>query len=59
MQKFCQMGLVFFGLFVVTGCGPSTPTPPSEEKIKEMNAAMDADMKSMTGNMPKKPGGGK
>ena len=59
MQKFCQMGLVCFGLFLVTGCGPSKPTPPSEEKIKEMNSAMDADMKSMMGNVTKKPGGGK
>lgn len=59
MQKFCQMGLVCFGLFLVTGCGPSKPTPPSEEKIKELNAKMDADMKSMMGNIPKKPGSAK
>jgi hypothetical protein len=57
MQKFCQFGLVCFGLFLVTGCGPSSSAPPTEEKIKELNSKMDADMKSMSGSITKKPGG--
>ncbi len=56
MQKFCLYGLVCLGLFVVTGCGPSTPTQPSEEKVKELNTAMDTSMKEMTKGISKTPG---
>ncbi len=55
MQKICRYGLVCFGLFIVTGCGPSKPSAPSEEKIKELNTAMESDMKTMMQNVPKTP----
>jgi len=53
MQKFCQMVLVCFGLFLVAGCGPSKPETLSEEKLKESTTKMEADMKAMA--LPKTP----
>ena len=53
MKKFCQFSMVCLGLFMI-GCGPSKPAPISEEKLKELNAKMGEDMKSMT--LPRTPG---
>jgi len=42
--------------FAAIGCN-SAPPPPSEEKVSELNAKMDADMKTMMKQVPKKPVG--
>lgn len=52
MSNLLKFGCLF-GLLVVVGCGGGASPPPSEEKVNELNAKMDADMKSMTQGLPK------
>lgn len=56
MLKLCKLGLVCSLVGLVLGCGPSEPSQPSEEKINELNAQMEADMNSMMKQVPKTPG---
>lgn len=52
MSNLLKFGCLF-GLLVVVGCGGGASPPPSDEKVNELNAKMDADMKSMTQGLPK------
>lgn len=52
MSNFSKFGCLL-GLFVMVGCGGGASPPPTEEKVNELNAKMDADMKSMTQQLPK------
>jgi hypothetical protein len=56
MLKLCKVGLVCSFFSLVLGCGPSAPSEPSKEKVDELNAQMDADMKQMMKQVPKTPG---
>ncbi|MFO1065606.1 MAG: hypothetical protein U0892_17205 [Pirellulales bacterium] len=52
MKRYLPLVALVFAL----GCGGGASPPPSEEKVKELNQAMENDMKNMMQSVPKKPG---
>ncbi len=55
MKLYARIGLICLCSSLVLGCGGGAAAPPTQDEVERNNAAMEADMKSMMQQVPKKP----